>query len=301
MKKINKGKKGKRIRIQILATCLTNGYIAGFLESKIYKGKIKYVCVPGLNCYSCPGAVGSCPIGALQAVLSDRKYQFSYYVCGFLILAGALFGRLVCGFLCPFGLVQDVLHKIPLRKIRIAPGIDRKLRWLKYMILLVFVIILPIALTNAFGMGNPYFCKWICPAGTLEGGIPLLLAHDSLRQSLGWLFNWKVLVLVGVIAGSVVIYRPFCKYLCPLGAFYSFFNRVSMFRMTVDKEKCTNCHCCEKQCKMGVSITENINSKECIRCGECIRACSHEAISMGFSCGEKRVSERDNQDVFRVK
>lgn len=301
MKQVHKRKKGKRLWIQIFAACLTNGYIVGFLESKIYKGSTKYFCVPGLNCYSCPGAVGSCPIGALQAVLGDRKYQFSYYVFGFLILAGALFGRLVCGILCPFGLVQDLLYKIPLRKIKIASGIDRRLRWLKYMVFLIFVILLPLAATNAFGMGNPYFCKWICPAGTLEGGIPLLLAHDSLRQSLGWLFNWKMFVLAIVIAGSVVVYRPFCKYLCPLGAFYSFFNRISVFQMVVDQEKCTNCRCCEKQCKMGVSITKNINSAECIRCGECIRACRQNAISMGFYCAGKNTAESSKQDLFREK
>ena len=92
---------------------LTNGYLAGFLDGKIYQGPWKKLCVPGLNCYSCPGALGSCPIGALQAVLSSRNFQFAYYVVGFLLLIGALLGRFVCGFLCPFGWIQDLLHKIP--------------------------------------------------------------------------------------------------------------------------------------------------------------------------------------------
>lgn len=268
---INQSTKRQRIRkrtwIQLIAACLSNGYIAGFLGSKIYKGNTKFFCVPGLNCYSCPGAMGSCPIGALQAVLGDRKYNFSYYIFGILILIGSLLGRLVCGLLCPFGFVQDLLHKIPLRKLRIATRVDRALRWLKYGILLVFVIILPIFATNAFGVGSPYFCKWICPAGTLEGGFPLLLAHESLRQSIGWLFNWKLLLLIATVLSSIVIYRPFCKYLCPLGAFYSLFNKVSLYRMEVDQEKCTHCLRCEKQCKMGVSITKDINALECIRCG----------------------------------
>lgn len=105
-----------RLIIQAAFTALTNGYVRGFAEGKIFTGSTKYVCVPGLNCYSCPGALGACPIGALQATLGSNKYQFAFYVLGFLMIFGALFGRLVCGFLCPFGLVQDLLHRIPLPK-----------------------------------------------------------------------------------------------------------------------------------------------------------------------------------------
>ena len=118
-------KKQKNIRLWFQAAwfAVTNGYAKGFLEGKIYKGQIKYVCVPGLNCYSCPGALGSCPIGSLQAVLDSGKFRVSCYVFGFLTLFGALLGRFVCGWLCPFGLVQDLLHKIPLfRKKKNMPG-----------------------------------------------------------------------------------------------------------------------------------------------------------------------------------
>ena len=75
-------KKQKNIRLWFQAAwfAVTNGYAKGFLEGKIYKGQIKYVCVPGLNCYSCPGALGSCPIGSLQAVLDSGKFRVSCYV-----------------------------------------------------------------------------------------------------------------------------------------------------------------------------------------------------------------------------
>ena len=101
-----------RTAVQLGWTALTNGYAAGFAKGTIYKGELKRVCVPGLNCYSCPGALGSCPIGSLQAVLGDRDHWFSFYAVGFLLFIGALLGRFVCGWLCPFGLVQDLLHKI---------------------------------------------------------------------------------------------------------------------------------------------------------------------------------------------
>lgn len=268
----------KRSLIQIIATLLSNGYLIGFFKGKIHTGNSKVVCLPGLNCYSCPGATGACPIGALQAVLGSNKYGFSYYVFGTIMLFGILLGRLACGFLCPFGFLQDLLYKIKTPKINVSEKIDKPLRWLKYAVLLIPVIILPIFLTNKYGIASPYFCKWLCPVGTLEGGIPLVSTNESLRNTIGFLFNWKIGVTLTVILASVFIYRPFCKYLCPLGAFYSFFNKVSFYQMNVDKLKCNNCTTCEKTCKMGVKITKNINSLECIRCGECKNICPQNAI-----------------------
>lgn len=279
MKKI---KRSKRTIIQILAAVITNGYIFGFLKGDIYTGNLKAVCVPGLNCYSCPGAIASCPIGSLQAVLGGRKHSFSYYIIGIMMLFGVVFGRLICGFLCPFGFIQDLLYRIKAPKIKIHTQIDKPLRYLKYIVLLVPVILLPIFLTNKFDMAQPYFCQWICPVGTLEGGIPLVITNKPLRDMVGFLFNWKMSLLIFTVITSILIYRPFCKYVCPLGAFYSLFNKYSFFQMNVDKLKCNGCRSCEKQCKMNVEITKEINSMECIRCGECKSICPQSAITCGI-------------------
>ena len=208
----------KRHGAQALWAFLTNSYLLGFVQGKIYKGKLKNLCVPGLNCYSCPGALGACPIGALQAVIGSWNFKFAFYAAGFLMFIGALCGRFVCGWLCPFGLFQDLLHKIPFpKKIRTFRG-DRLLRKLKYVIFAVFVILLPLFLVDIIGQGQPYFCKLVCPAGTLEGGIPLVLLNRSMRSALGWLYAWKMVLLAVTVFLSIVIYRPFCKYICPLGA-----------------------------------------------------------------------------------
>ncbi len=90
--------------------------LEGLCRGSIFTGASKSVCVPGLNCYSCPGALGSCPIGAVQATLGNQNFKMAFYVTGFLMVIGAFLGRLVCGWLCPFGLVQDLLHKIPFGK-----------------------------------------------------------------------------------------------------------------------------------------------------------------------------------------
>lgn len=272
----------KRHLFQALWAAATNSYLTGFLSGKIYQGRSKTLCVPGLNCYSCPGAIGACPIGALQAVLSDRKFMFSCYVFGFLTLVGALLGRFVCGWLCPFGLIQDLLHKIPFpRKIRTFRG-DRILRYLKYVLLLVFVILLPLFMVDIIGQGDPAFCKYICPSGTLLGGWPLVLGSKPLRELAGWLFAWKNVVLAAIILLSIMIYRPFCKYLCPLGGIYAGFNRFSLYRLRVDSEACVHCGKCKSACKMGVDPVQTPSHAECIRCGDCRRCCPTGAISLGF-------------------
>lgn len=274
--------KNKRTILQIIATAITNGYILGFFKGQIFTGKSKIVCTPGLNCYSCPGAVASCPIGALQAVIGGRKHSFSFYVIGILLMFGVLCGRLICGILCPFGLIQDLLYKIKTPKIKLPQQIDKPLRYIKYIILIFPVILLPMFLTNQFGMAQPYFCQWICPVGTLEGGIPLMLTNKGIRDMVGFLFNFKMFLLIVTLISSIYIYRPFCKYICPLGAFYSLFNKYSFYQMKLDKDKCIGCKKCEKQCKMNVKVTKEINSLECIRCGECKDICPQKAISSTF-------------------
>ena len=274
----------KRHRFQILWAFLTNSYLVGFAKGKIYDGKLKNLCVPGLNCYSCPGALGSCPIGAMQAVIGSWNFRMAFYVAGFLVFVGALMGRFVCGWLCPFGLIQDLLHKIPfVKKISTFRG-DRLLRKLKYMIFLVFVILLPMFVVDMLGQGAPYFCKLICPAGTLEGGIPLVLLNSAMRTAVGWLYAWKNVLLVVIVLLSVVIYRPFCKYICPLGAVYSVFNPIAVFRYRVDKEACIHCGVCAKACKMQVDPSETPNHPECIRCGSCKKVCPTGAIYSGINC-----------------
>ena len=239
--------------------------------------------MPGLNCYSCPAASGACPIGAFQAVVGSSKFSFSYYITGFLILLGVMLGRFICGFLCPFGWFQELLHKIPTKKFSTKKL--KPLRYLKYAVLLVMVFLLPAFLVNDVGMGDPFFCKYLCPQGVLEGAIPLALANSGIRAALGSLFTWKFSILLAVIVLSVLFYRPFCKWLCPLGAFYALFNRVSLFQMKVDKNKCVSCGKCTRACKMDVDVTKTPNHTECIRCGMCIRACPTNAICFRYSFG----------------
>ena len=271
-----------RLAIQIAFTALSNGYVVGFLKGKIYQGPGKKLCLPGLNCYSCPGALGACPIGSLQAVLGSPKFQMSFYVVGFFLFTGAILGRVVCGFLCPFGLVQDLLYKIPFfAKRKNMPG-HKGLVWIKYVVLALMVVILPMFAVNAYGISDPWFCKYLCPSGTLFGGIPLIATNDGLQQALGGLFIWKMSVLLVILVWSLWVYRPFCKYLCPLGAIYGWFNPIALSRFQMDKEACIDCKKCKAACPMDIPVYAKPNSAECIKCGKCLQACPTDCIQVAL-------------------
>lgn len=269
----------KRKLVQLYFALLFNANIKGFIIGSIYnnpsKTSTKNFCVPGLNCYSCPGAIGACPLGSLQDSYSAGKSTI-FYVFGILLLFGLMFGRMICSWMCPFGFVQELTYKVKTKKVK-KSRLTRFLSYTKYVFLFIFVIIIPIC--YAFkDVAFPAFCKFICPAGTLEGAMSLLAnkVNDSFFSMLGPLFTWKFLLMISIIVGSIFVYRLFCRFICPLGALYSLFNRFSVFGLKIDDSKCTKCNLCVNKCKMDVY---SVSDHECILCGECIDVCPTKAIS----------------------
>ncbi len=292
-----KGRCSLRHWFQAAFFALTNGYASGYVTGRLYKGANKRFCVPGLNCYSCPGALFACPIGALQATLNSREFTVSCYVFGFLMMVGAFFGRFVCGWLCPFGLVQDLLSKIPFPfKRKNMPGHTLLVK-LKYVVLLVMVLLLPALVKDATGLGEPWFCEYICPSGTLLAGLPMLTLNPALRESAGFMFAWKFSILAAILLLAVMYYRPFCKYLCPLGAFYSIFNPVALYRFSIDTDKCISCGSCQRACGMDIRVWEHPNDLECIRCGRCRAACPKGAITTSAESIGSRLFDRFTVDL----
>lgn len=271
--------------VQIISTLLANPYFPSLFKKQIYQGRLKGICVPILNCYSCPLAVGACPIGSLQNFFASLRtsfamaqYQLGLYVIGILGVFGSLVGRMPCGWICPFGFLQELLYKISTSKI----SIPRFMSYFKYAFLLIMVIAMPALIVDEFGYGQTWFCEWVCPAGTLEAGIPMVTLNENIRSQIGLLFSWKVGLLVVFLAWMVVSKRPFCRVVCPLGAFYSLFNKVSLFRMSVDHDKCVECDACYRVCPTEVRIYETPNSPDCIRCLKCVEACPFGAVESGF-------------------
>lgn len=303
---------GLRLWVQIIYTLVTNGYAYGYLNGKIYKGPLKYACVPGLNCYSCPGATYACPLGALQAALNERNMQIPFAVIGFFFIFGSLFGRFVCGWLCPFGLVQDLLHKISVpekeqrkeqedttvkgfrwsilfRKRKQLPG-HTILKYGKYVVLVGLVLVGSSFLFTGFAK-VPAFCKFLCPSGTLMGAVPLLGVNLQLRSQIGGLFWWKFGLLAALLVLSVFVYRPFCQYLCPLGAIYGWFNRFSLVQIRWEKDDCVDCGACQKACPVNLKPQQISVSPECIKCGKCVSACAVGCLKWGKRNDSKNKSK----------
>ena len=269
-----------------------NAWLPSWFKGEIFQGGVKGVCVPALNCYSCPSALGACPIGALQTSLAGLRFnlsvaerKFGLYVVGLLGAVGSVVGRLPCGWVCPFGFIQELLHKIPSPKIKLP----RVMSYFRYVVLATMVIALPLLIVDQFGYGQTWFCKWICPAGTLEAGIPLILLKVDLRPLVGFMYEWKVGLLVLFLVWFVLSRRPFCRTVCPLGAIFGLFNKASLFRMAVDDEKCTLCDKCAKDCPVEIRIYESANSPDCVRCLKCVSSCKFGAISYEF-LGKREVA-----------
>ena len=253
------------------------------MSRTIYQGPLKVICSPGLNCYSCPAATTYCPIGSLQQLLGgirmaleNGQYFFGLYVVGSIGVIGAFVGRMVCGWACPFGLVQELLHKLPSKKF----NVPRRMRFFKFAVLLFMVVLLPLLAVDEIGIGSPWFCKYLCPAGTLEAGLPMMFLQPSLRETVGPLFYNKLFFLALFLIWSIFASRPFCRTTCPLGAFYALFNRVKLIKLALDPQKCTHCKACHRVCPMGVRFNESPDDMECISCMACSKACQFGAIHL---------------------
>jgi len=280
-------RRGKRLLVQLGFFLSQNPFQKNFITGKIYQGNIKALCSPGLNCYSCPASAVSCPIGAIQFFLTGFKSSVSLYITGFLMTAGVVFGRFICGYVCPMGLLQDLLYRIKTPKLVLRLRFSR---YIKYIILAVFVALLPVIANEFFGLGQPWFCKYICPSGTIFGALPLLLVNNFLRGLIGAQFILKLIIAIGIVLTAVFIFRIYCRVLCPLGAIYALFNKISILRMDCDREKCRSCGNCSRECQLTLTPAVQPNDPECVRCGKCVTACPNKALTSSCKKVLRKVS-----------
>ncbi|MCS7150534.1 MAG: 4Fe-4S binding protein [Caldimicrobium sp.] len=272
--------------VQTASTLLHNGYFGFLTTGNIYTGPLKSYCAPGLNCYSCPAALFSCPLGGIQQLMiSLRVFPFeqilkiTFYLLGTLLIFGLLLGRFICGWLCPFGLLQDLLYKIPFPK-RSLDLPYRLQRYLKHLFLFLFTLLFPALFLTEIGYGILWFCKYLCPVGTIEAGFFNFPLRPELTQLIGSVFLIKSIILIAIVVLCLIDIRFFCKNLCPLGLIYGFFNRISLFQLRWVEKSCNACTLCEKVCPMSLKIPKELNSVECIRCLNCLEMCPTKAIHL---------------------
>lgn len=245
--------------VQGLTALLTNSYVT--------QSFTKSIPCPSLNCYACPAAAFACPIGSVQHFVGQHK--FPLYVLGLLSLVGVVIGRASCGWFCPFGWFQEWMHKIPVPKLRLP----NRFNWTRYLVLIGLVGVVP------FLTGQPWFSK-LCPAGTLEAALPVVGLNPDLQAQIGVLFWIKIALLVIFLVWMMVTLRPFCRWVCPLGAIWSPFNPISLFRLEVSPGQCGQCNQCQAVCPVDIRVYENPNSDACIRCLACVRTCPKNCISV---------------------
>jgi polyferredoxin len=186
------------------------------------------------------------------------------------LLLGVLIGRLLCGWVCPFGFLQDLLYKIPTRKFHLPEWTG----WGKYVVLIGLVLVIPFFWGENSAWG---FCRF-CPASAVQVTIPNLVTGGMATFSMGTAI--KLGVLLAVIGLVILSSRGFCKAFCPIGAMLAPLNYITFWKIRVPTQNCISCRKCDRSCPQQMTPSKNIaegtapnRSGECILCYECQRTC----------------------------
>ncbi len=228
------------------------------------------MCSPVFHCYACPLATFACPIGVIAQF--SALHVFPFIAIGLLVAVGALFGSLICGWVCPFGYLQDLAAKVPTPKF----DLPKFTGYFRYVMLIGAVLAIP----YFFGEEHPLFVCRICPAGALEAAVPTMIGQAIAEEKVVWPNALKLIILIVFLITIFFIKRPWCRILCPLGAIFSLFNRASAFFLRFDAEACTHCERCHQLCEYGIEPEKTPNDLQCIRCLECTK-CSPDALTLG--------------------
>jgi len=242
------------------------------------------MCSPVFHCYACPLATFACPIGIIAQF--SALHVFPFIAIGLLVATGAMFGSLICGWVCPFGYLQDLAAKVPTPKF----DLPKFTGYFRYVMLIGAVLAIP----YFFGEGHPLFVCRICPAGALESAVPTMAGQAIRGEKVIWPNALKLTILIVFLIAIFFIKRPWCRILCPLGAIFSLFNRASAFFLRFDAESCTHCERCHKLCEYGIEPEKTPNDLRCIRCLECTQ-CSPDALTLGSVFEDSSSGHNNNQ------
>ncbi len=233
------------------------------------------ICGPVFHCYSCPLATFGCPIGILANY--SALHVVPLLALGTLLMVGAVFGSLVCGWACPFGLLQDLLGRVPLPKFRL-PGF---LGWTRFAVLLALVLALP----YFYGDNRWFFICRLCPAGAVEAAVPVNVQQSIATHAIVWLTSTKAAILIVFLIASILMWRPWCTLFCPLGAVFSVCNYISLMFLRFQPARCNDCELCRDLCKYRGPAERRGSDLRCIRCLECVNC---RALSVGTVFQKKK-------------
>lgn len=218
-----------------------------------------HIIFPGLHCYACPWAITICPIGLAQNLIVFGTVP--YFWIGIIVAYGLAAGRGFCGWFCPFGTLNDLLS---FRKVKT----HRVVSFSKF-------VVLGGTLLAAWAFADTMFCK-LCPVASLEASIPYVFLGVA-RVNRPFLVHMGTLAVT--LAGMVLIARFWCRYLCPMGALLSLFNRASALQLNLNEALCTQCTACASACPMGIEPHTQHDDHNCIKCGRCVDGCHLGALT----------------------
>jgi len=227
-----------------------------------------------------PSIDALCPFGAVETLgtyITTGNYISKIHPSDIVLALGVLIGLVLagnafCGWICPFGAVQDginwVRRKLRLPEVTLPERVDSILRYGRFVTLALIVYMSMSTAKLWFADYDPYRTLF----------------------SLHWLyaFNlatmWPALVILGAVLGlSLLVERAWCRYLCPLGGVLSVFGHLSILRIRRSEDSCKGCALCESPCPVGLKVaTANPTvSTNCVGCLECVEACPrHGALTL---------------------
>jgi len=237
-------------------------------------------CYPFFYCHACPVSTSACPLRAIEVGVFQKDFKWKLILFPILILGtvGVLFGRAVCAWACPIGLLQRGTGKVARKLKTNYPFFNRLgtikfepyLRYIKYIIILTLVVLTPILIGFMF--------TDICPVGVLTGTVPIMILNPGLYIPTFYFFIAIIIFILFFIL-IFTVERGWCRYFCPVGAILAPFNKISLYQVSVDKDRCIHCNACSEVCPMGIDIPNMYRDPECILCGKCVEVCPKELIT----------------------
>lgn len=235
----------------------------------------------------------------LPAVLA-----LNFVVIAILLVLTLLFGRIYCSVICPLGIFQDCVSNLSSRRKgkKARFSYSKEIKWLRYGVLVLFVIALIAGLNSLVALLAPYSAYGRMVQSLLapvwQWGNNLLAWIAEKQDSYAfvtkevWLKSLPTLIVAAVTLIGVVVLawrngRTYCNTICPVGTTLSFFSRFAMFRPVIDKSKCKSCHACERKCKAACIDVDNhrIDYSRCVDCFNCIDSCRLGALKYRFAWG----------------
>lgn len=219
-----------------------------------------------------PSIHALCPYGGLESLYSvifsgtfiQKIFIGTMTLLTLTLLLSLIFRRSFCGTICPFGALQEFFgllgKKIFRKRFTIPTKIDKPLRYLKYIVLLLTIIFA----WKTTGLWVDPYDPWAA-YGHISAGFSSLTSEYLIA----------LILLIVVLIGSMLYDRFFCKYLCPMGAVYGIISKFSPSKITRNEDKCINCNLCSKNCPVNIDVAhlDKVTSSECLGCQSCVLSC----------------------------